>query len=83
MARMITVYTRATCPYCELVKKFLDMKGVTYKTINMEETPGAMQEVMLLTGRTIAPTTLIEKADGSKQVVVGFNLASIAPAVAQ
>jgi glutaredoxin 3 len=81
-AKSITVYTRTTCPYCELVKKFMAMKGVEYKTINMEDAPGAMQEVMDLTGRTIAPTTVVEKADGTQEVIVGFNLAKIAPAIA-
>lgn len=82
MANKIIVYTRTSCPYCELVKKFLDMKGANYKIINMENTPDAMQEVMSMTGRTIAPTTVIEKVDGSKDVIVGFNLARIAPAIA-
>ncbi|HEY1835986.1 MAG TPA: glutaredoxin family protein [Candidatus Saccharimonadales bacterium] len=78
----ITVYTRTACPYCELVKKFLDAKGANYTTINMEETPNAMQEVLSATGRTIAPTTIIEKVDGTKEIVVGFNLGKIAPAIA-
>lgn len=82
MAGTITVYTRTACPYCELVKKFLDMKGADYKAINMEESATAMQTVMSMTGRSIAPTTIIEKADGTKKVVVGFNLAKIAPAIA-
>jgi glutaredoxin len=82
MAAKITVYTRTTCPYCALVKKFLDMKGANYQTINMEETPGAMDAVMSMTGRTIAPTTIVEKEDGSKDVIVGLNLARIAPAIA-
>ena len=82
MAATITVYTRTSCPYCELVKKFLDAKGAAYKTINMEERPDAMQEILSMTGRAIAPTTIIEKADGSKDVIVGFNLGRIAPAIA-
>lgn len=82
MPNSITVYTRTACPYCELVKKFLDMKGAKYQTHNMEENADAMQTVMSMTGRSIAPTTVIEKTDGSKEVVVGFNLAKLAPAIA-
>jgi glutaredoxin 3 len=82
MTNKVTVYTRTKCPYCELVKKFLDAKGATYQTINMEESQDAMQTVMSMTGRSIAPTTIIEKADGSTEVVVGFNLGKIAPAIA-
>ena len=82
MANTITVYTRTSCPYCELVKKFLDMKGASYQTRNMEENADAMNTVMSMTGRNIAPTILIEKADGTKEIVVGFNLAKLAPAIA-
>ena len=82
MSSKITVYTRASCPYCELVRKFLDMKGATYDTINMEESREALEAVQAMTGKTIAPTTIVEKADGTKEVIVGFNLARIAPAVA-
>ncbi len=82
MAGKITVYTRTNCPYCELVKKFLNMKNATYDTVNMEEVSGAMEEVQSMTGKTIAPTTVVEKADGTKEVIVGFNLSKIAPAIA-
>jgi glutaredoxin 3 len=78
----ITVYTRTTCPYCDLVKKFLDMKGAAYKSVNIEENPAAAQEVMAMTGKIIAPTTVIEKDDGTKDVVVGVNFGQIAPAIA-
>lgn len=81
MANSITVYTRTSCPYCELVKKFLDAKGAIYQAINMEEDAGAMEAVMSMTGRSIAPTTIIEKTDGTKEIVVGFNLGKIAPAI--
>ena len=82
MAGTITVYTRTSCKYCELVKKFLDLKGASYQTINMEDSDEAMQTVIALTGRSIAPTTIIERADCSQEVVVGFNLAGIAPEIA-
>ena len=81
-AKSITVYTRTNCPYCELVKKFLDTKGVSYDTINMEENADAMQQIMDMTGQAIAPTTVVEMADGTQDVIVGFNLGRIAPAVA-
>jgi glutaredoxin len=57
--------------------KFLDMKKVEYETVNIEETPDAMEKVMAMTGRSIAPTTLILKNDGSEEVVVGYNLGQV------
>jgi len=41
-----------------------------------------MNEVLAMTGKTIAPTTIIEKADGTKEIVVGLNFSRIAPAIA-
>ena len=34
---MLTVYTKNVCPYCVKAKNFLDMKGIAYETINIEE----------------------------------------------
>ena len=34
---MITIYTKTVCPYCVKAKNFLDMKGIEYETINIEE----------------------------------------------
>ena len=34
---MLTIYTKNVCPYCVKAKNFLDMKGIAYETINIEE----------------------------------------------
>lgn len=78
----VTIYTKPTCAYCDLVKKFLDMKNVAYETIDMEGSAEATQLVLSMTGKTMAPTTIVEQADGTKSVIVGFNLGQLAPAVA-
>lgn len=78
----ITIYTKPTCAYCDLVKKFLDMKGAAYTTIDMESSPEATQRVLTMTGKTMAPTTVVEKADGTTEVITGFNLGRLAPAIA-
>lgn len=82
MSKTITVYTKTSCPYCELVKKYLDSKGTVYSTINMDEDTEAMQKIQQMTGQTIAPTTVVDKEDGTQEVIVGFNLGKIVPAVA-
>jgi predicted DsbA family dithiol-disulfide isomerase len=32
----ITVYTTNTCPYCTMVKNFLDEQGLEYKEVNVQ-----------------------------------------------
>ncbi len=38
---MITVYSKNNCPYCTQAKNLLKLKGVEFKEINIEESPGA------------------------------------------
>ncbi len=82
MSKKITVFTTNTCAYCGMVKKYLDSKGVTYETVNLEEQPHRQAEVLAKSGAMTVPVTLIEKEDKTEEVVVGFNLARLAPLVA-
>lgn len=79
--KSVTLYTRPACAYCDLIKKFLNMKGVKYQVIDIETNKVANDKVMALTGRTIVPTTVVEKTDGTQEIVVGFNLSKLAPAI--
>ena len=42
---MITVYTKSNCIQCIMTKKELTKHGLTYKEINIEEQPTAMEEL--------------------------------------
>ena len=82
MAKNITVFTTNTCSYCAMVKRFLDMKGKSYSVVNLDEQPERRQEVLNISGAQTVPVTLITKEDDSQEVIVGYNLARLAPAVA-
>ena len=34
---MLTIYTKNVCPYCVKAKNYINMKGIAYETINIEE----------------------------------------------
>lgn len=34
---MYTVYSSDNCPFCVKLKNFMDMKGVTYKVVDVKE----------------------------------------------
>ena len=55
----ITVYTSNFCPYCIMTKRLLNNKGVTYREINVDETPDMRQEMMLRTKRRTVPQIYI------------------------
>ena len=82
MTKNITVFTTTTCSYCVMVKRFLDMKGKQYEVVNLDDNPERRAEVMELSGVSTVPVTLITKEDDSKEVVVGYNLSRLAPAIA-
>lgn len=82
MVKNITIYTTNTCAYCPMVKKWLQAKGFTYDEVNVETEPQRQQEAFELSGQFAVPVTVVTKADDSKDVIVGYNLSKLAPAVA-
>jgi glutaredoxin 3 len=82
MAKDITIFTTNTCAYCVMVKKWLVAKGHTYQEVNLDQHPERQQEAFKLSGALTTPVTVVTKADDSREVIVGYNLAKLAPAVA-
>jgi glutaredoxin 3 len=82
MTKNITIFTTNTCSYCSMVKRYLDMKGQKYEVVNLDEEPEKRAEAQALSGALTVPITVVTKQDDSRQVVVGYNLAALAPAIA-
>lgn len=81
MVKNITIFTTNTCAYCAHIKKWLDAKGHRYDVVNLDENPERQAEALALSGALTVPVTVVTKQDDSKEVVVGFNLAKLAPAL--
>jgi glutaredoxin 3 len=82
MAKDITIYTTNTCAYCVMVKKWLTAKGKTYQEVNLDQQPERADEAYKISGQLAVPVTVVTKQDDSQEVIVGYNLAKLAPAVA-
>lgn len=82
MAKDITIFTTNTCGYCVMVKKWLGSKGHSYKEVNLDQNPDRQAEALALSGALTVPVTVVTKEDDSREVIVGFNLSKLAPAVA-
>lgn len=82
MVKNITIFTTTTCAYCPMVKKFVTSKGLTYDEVNLDEHPERQQEALEISGALTVPVTVITKTDDSQEVVVGLNIAKLAPALA-
>jgi glutaredoxin len=81
MVKNITIFTTNTCAYCGMVKKFLGTKGITYEEVNLDQNPERQQEAYAISGALTVPVTVVTKTDDTQEVVVGYNLAKLAPAL--
>jgi glutaredoxin-like YruB-family protein len=69
---MIKVYTTNQCPYCNMVKKFLTMKGKEYEVINVEDDLEARQSLFKKTGAMTVPITQV-----GEKFIIGWNPAKL------
>lgn len=65
-----------------MVKRWLEAKGFGYVLVNLDENPERQEEALRLSGALTVPVTVVTKHDDTQQVVVGYNLAQLAPALA-
>lgn len=82
MPKNITIFTTNTCAYCGMVKQWLSSKGVNYEEVNLDQNPDRQKEAFELSGALTVPVTVVTKQDDTREVVVGFNLSKLAPAIA-
>jgi glutaredoxin 3 len=82
MPKNVTIFTTNTCAYCVMVKKYLKAKGILFSEVNLDQNPERQAEATAMSGVTTVPITIVTKEDDSKEVIVGYNLAKLAPAVA-
>ncbi|MGM9928359.1 MAG: glutaredoxin family protein [Bacillus sp. (in: firmicutes)] len=68
----ITVYTTSRCPYCVMLKNFLNEQNISFTEINLENKPEQMEQLMRITGQMGVPQTEV-----NGKWVVGFDPNSI------
>ena len=81
MAKNVTIYTTNTCAYCSMVKRYLQSKGQNYNEVNLDQNPERQKEALEMSGALTVPVTVVTKEDDTQQVVVGYNLSQLAPAL--
>ncbi|MBP7767059.1 glutaredoxin family protein [Candidatus Saccharibacteria bacterium] len=82
MVKNITVFTTNTCAYCSMVKKYLVSKGANYEEVNLDDFPERQKEAYEKSGVLSVPVTIVTKTDDTEEVVIGYNLSKLAPAIA-
>lgn len=56
----LLVYTSTWCHDCRVAKRFLDQHRIPYTEINIDNTPGAAQEVIQNVGKRAVPQFVID-----------------------
>ncbi|MBL8122353.1 hypothetical protein JNM87_06425 [Candidatus Saccharibacteria bacterium] len=69
----ITVYSTTTCPYCVMLKRWLDDKKVEYTDYLVDQNPIAAQNMIRLSGQMGVPFSTIEHEDGKLDKILGFD----------
>ena len=64
----IKVYSTPSCPYCQLLKQFLEDKGIKFQTIDVSQNKEAQDYIVAKTGKIAVPVTEI----GDK-IITGFE----------
>ena len=64
----ITVYSTPTCPYCKMVKAFLNEKGIEFKDIDVSADRDAVKAMVEKSGQMGVPQIEI-----NDKIIVGFN----------
>jgi len=56
----VTVYSSFWCPDCREAKRFLQQHSIAFQEIDIENTPGAAEEVVKQTGKRAIPQFVID-----------------------
>ena len=64
----IKIYSTPSCPYCHMLKEYLDEKGFEYQDVNVAEDLVSREEMVEKSGQMGVPVSDI---DGN--IVVGFD----------
>jgi len=51
----VTIYTTPICPYCQMAKRLLSKKGVSFEEINVMGNPALRAEMEAKAGRRTGP----------------------------
>lgn len=55
----LIVYSALWCPDCRVAKRFLAQHNIPYKEIDVENTPGAIEDIIKHTGKRAIPQFVI------------------------
>lgn len=71
------MFKTTTCPYCKMEGEYLKSKGINFEEIYVDQDPKAAEEMVKISNQMGVPFTVIDKDDGSRETILGFDRARI------
>lgn len=69
----ITIYSTATCGYCNMLKSYLQNRDIAYEEKHADQDQKLAEELYEKSGQLGVPFTIIEKDDGTEETILGFD----------
>jgi glutaredoxin len=70
----VTVYSTATCGYCNMLKNWFKDNGVDYQEKRVDKDYEAAREMMLKSGQMGVPFSVVLDKEDKEQTVLGFDV---------
>lgn len=71
------MYTTRTCPFCKMQKDYFAQKNVQYSEILVDENPEEAAKMIEISGQMGVPFTVIDRDDGTRVTILGFDKAKL------
>ena len=52
----MTLYVKASCPWCVVAEQYLDKRGYRYQSVEVRRNRAALEELQAVSGQTNTPT---------------------------
>lgn len=70
----LTVFTTGGCPYCLMLKDYLNSKSIAFVEKLVDQNEEAKKEMIAISnGFMGVPFSVIMKDDGTKETIIGFD----------
>ena len=74
----IIIYSTTTCPYCKILKEYLEAKGFAFTEKLIDQDKAASEEMEKESGGFKGvPFIVIIKDDSTKETIIGFDKGKI------
>lgn len=79
----ITIFSTTKCPYCVMLKKWLESQSIEFTNYMVDLNPIAAQAMINLSGQMGVPFSTIEYDDGKVDKILGFDRPKFEAALAK